>query len=106
MSPEELENKIKLQIDENRALLDADDIALLKCLVTPVKQTYSSFSLDERNDYWTVLEVSTDEKGLKIFYNDKTDRFGIGSVDNDDKLISMGFYGTFIQTLKGLKGIE
>lgn len=30
----------------------------------------------------------------------------IGSVDNDDNQISMGFYGTYIQTLKGLKGIE
>ena len=81
---------------------NAHGVELHRRLVKPVKQIYFSFDQAQTFELWTVLEETSDGNGYKIYYNDKTDSLGLGIKSDKDKLISLGNYGTFLETLHAM----
>lgn len=78
-------------------------VDLKKCLIKPVRQRYISSRDDNIGfEFWTVLEESEDGKGYKIFYDEDENSFGLGIKGFKDELVYLGYYGTFLETLKGM----
>jgi hypothetical protein len=73
---------------------------LTKCLIEPTKQKYKG-SNDSTDIYelWTVLEESEDGNGYKIYFDEETKMFGLAIKSDNDELIDIGGYGTFLKTL-------
>ena len=54
----------------------------------------------KKYELWTVLEENEDKTGYKIFYNEKENCFGLGMNSENDELLHLGNYGTFLETLE------
>jgi hypothetical protein len=103
MSPEEIELIIKAEISENWDFSNAHGVDLRKCLIRPIKQKYlDSMNKNRTIELWTVLEETPDSNGYKIYYDETEDNFGLGIRSDKDELISLGIYGTFLETLESM----
>jgi hypothetical protein len=102
MKSEDIENIIKQEIDGRWDLSNAHGVDLKQCLVTPCKQIYFSTNMKEIFELWTVLEETPDKKGYKIYFDELTNNFGLGTVVHKNKLICLGPYGTFLDTLESM----
>ena len=74
-------------------------------LIDPVQQKYIHEMGKDKGEVllWTVLEEDPkDMTGYTIFYDEGTQMFGLGMHGQDDSLISLGNYGTFIEALNGM----
>ena len=101
-----ISNKISEEIKrnpiDNGHGINKDNIT--KHLIQPSLEDYQD-PIDENvtNQYWTVLEEIPEEKtGYTIYYDQNKDEFGLGMHDKSDHMISLGIYGSFIETLNGM----
>jgi hypothetical protein len=103
MTEEEVESKIKAEIGGNWDISNAHGVDLRNCLIKPIKQKYID-SMDKNRiiELWTVLEETPDRNGYKIYYDETADDFGLGMRSDKDELISLGIYGTFLETLENM----
>ena len=64
-------------------------------------EDYTS-SLDPSANFrlWTVLIEKED--GYRICYNEDESIFGLGIKAGDGQLVCLGYYGTFLETLKAM----
>ncbi|WP_421921179.1 hypothetical protein [Marinifilum sp.] len=103
MNIEDVKNIIKEELKDNPDLSNAHGVELDRCLIEPVKQTYlDSFNDNREIRLWTVLEETEDGNGYKIIYDQEDNMFGLGIKSNKDELVFIGYYGTFVETLKGM----
>jgi len=104
MEASEVSEIIEREVNSNWSLSNAHGVDLKRCLVLPNKKTYEdSFRQGETIELWLVLEeIPEDRSGYKIVYDEKSAMFGlaVNSAHADDVFI--GFYGTFLETLKGM----
>jgi hypothetical protein len=102
LSGKEIENKIRNEINGNLNRSNAHGVDLRSCLITPKPQTYFLTDLIQTIEGWTVLEETADGNGYKIVYIEKTDSYGLAILSDKDKLIFLGNYGTFLETLEAM----
>ncbi|OFX87849.1 MAG: hypothetical protein A2W99_16165 [Bacteroidetes bacterium GWF2_33_16] len=103
MDREEIKLIIQEELKDNPDLSNAHGVELDNCLIEPTLQTYlNSFHDNKEVKLWTVLEETEDGNGYKIVYDPKDNLFGLGMKSNKDELIFIGYYGTFVETLKGM----
>ena len=101
MTSEEVEQIIKSEIGDKLDTSNLHGINLTECLVTPVRQKYiSAFDNSQTFNLWTVLIESED--GYRIFYDEDENSFGLANKSLNDKLMYLGNYGTFLETLAGM----
>jgi hypothetical protein len=76
---------------------------LTTCLIEPRLEDYVS-ALDKEISFklWTVLEEAVDGNGYKITFDEDDKAFGLGIKSENDQLIDIGTYGTFMEALKGM----
>ena len=78
-------------------------VNLKKALLTPVKQKYISAQDNSISfELWTVLEETEDQSGYTIFYDAEERNFGLGMKSEDNKLLYLGNYGSFLETLNAM----
>ena len=99
--------EVKNIIDEElKGILDVTNVYSLNlnnCLIEPIKQEYQTFSDSTiTNELWTVLEEISDKSGYKITFDNEEKLLGLGTLTNPNELVDKGFYGTFLETLKGI----
>lgn len=101
MTSEDVEKLIKSEIGNRLDTSNLHGINLTECLVKPVRQKYiSAFDNSQTFDLWTVLIESDD--GYRIFYDEEENTFGLANKSQNDELMYLGNYGTFLETLKGM----
>ena len=103
LKSEEVLRIVYEEIESNFDISNSHGVDLTKCLIAPVRQRYIS-SLDDSVTFelWTVLEEREDGNGYKIFYDENEKSFGLGMKGFKGDLIYLGYYGTFLETLKGM----
>lgn len=101
MTSEEVEQIIKLEVGDKLDTANMHGINLTQCLVKPVKQKHISvFDNSLAFDLWTVLIES--ENGYQIFYDDDENTFGLATKSQNNELLYLGNYGTFLETLAAM----
>jgi hypothetical protein len=101
MTSEDIEKLIKSEIGDKLETPNLYGINLTKCLIKPVKEKYVSvFDTSQTFDLWTVLIESED--GYRIFYDEEESKFGLANKFQNDDLMYLGNYGTFLETLAGM----
>jgi hypothetical protein len=101
MTSEEVEKLIKLEVGDKLDTTNMHGINLTQCLVKPVRQKYiSAFDNSKTFDLWTVLIESED--GYRIFYDEDENAFGLAVKSQNNELMYLGNYGTFLETLAGM----
>lgn len=103
MNSEEIKILIKKELEGQSDLYNLHGLNLNECLIEPIKEEYKS-STDANISFslWTVLEESKDRSGYKITFDEDDKTFGLGILTNEDELMEIGTYGTFLETLKGM----
>jgi hypothetical protein len=101
MTSEDVEQLIKVEIEDKTYTSNLHGINLSACLIKPVKQKYVN-ALDNSQTFelWTVLIESDD--GYRIFYDEEEHTLGLASKSPNKDLIYLGNYGTFLETLAGM----
>lgn len=103
MNIADVKNIILAELKYNPDLSNAHWVELDRCLIEPVEESYLDFINANREiKLWTVLEETEDGNGYKIVYGKKENMFGLGIKSNKDELVFIGYYGTFVETLKGM----
>ncbi|MEN8928744.1 MAG: hypothetical protein ABF242_06405 [Flavobacteriales bacterium] len=103
MNSTEVKNIIKDELKDILDLAIVFGLNLNNCLIEPIKQEYQTFSDSNiTNELWTVLEEISDKSGYKITFDDEEKLFGLGILTNTNELVDIGFYGTFLETLRGM----
>jgi uncharacterized protein YpuA (DUF1002 family) len=103
MTPQEIKQIINEELKAEPDWKDVHGIDLSKSLIEPIKQTYVDTIDQSKSDiFWTVLEETSDKKGYKIFFDEQIKMFGLGMNYNNDKLINIGYHGSFLKTLQGM----
>ena len=101
MTSEEVEKLLKTEVGNNLDTSNLHGINLTECLIKPVRQKYiSAFDNSQTFNLWTVLIESED--GYRIFYDEDENTFGLATKSQNDQLIYLGNYGTFLETLEGM----
>jgi len=101
MTSEEVEKLLKTEVRNNLDTSNLHGINLTECLIKPVRQKYiSAFDNSQTFNLWTVLIESED--GYRIFYDEDENTFGLATKSQNDQLIYLGNYGTFLETLEGM----
>jgi hypothetical protein len=101
MTSEEVEKIIKSEVGDKLDTTNMHGINLTQCLVKPVRQKYiNAFDNSQNFDLWTVLIESED--GYRIFYDEDENTFGLANKSQNNELMYLGNYGTFLETLAGM----
>jgi hypothetical protein len=100
MTAEEILIMIKNEISVTKEFFNPHHVDLDSALVYPVQQLYFD-PIDQSKTLilWTVLEETPDRKGYKIFFSESEGLFGLGICTENDELLALGYYGSFITTL-------
>ena len=98
-SSENLKQIISNELKPEKDLKNVFGLDLTVCLIEPIKQEYKDFKEYTSYELWTVLEETMDGNGYKIYFDEETKMFGLGIKSNNDVLIDIGQYGTFLETL-------
>ncbi|NQY30900.1 MAG: hypothetical protein HRT69_15710 [Flavobacteriaceae bacterium] len=103
MKSHEIKEIINQELEGEFDLTNVHGLNLNDCLIEPKKEIYLS-STDESITFelWTVLEESADRSGYKITFDGTDKSFGLGILTDQNKLMDIGTYGTFIETIKGM----
>ncbi len=103
MTSELVSDIVLHEINSRFDISNLHGVDLRKALITPILQEYKS-AMDRSQTYklWTVLEESEVGTGYKIFYNEEENNFGLGMKSENDELLSLGNYGTFLETLENM----
>ena len=79
---------------------------LRTCLVEPKRKTMEVLVGNERrtDDLWLVLEErpGEDQRGYRIVYDEVAEEFGLAIDGRGDRLVVIGLYGDFMQTLAAM----
>lgn len=74
-----------------------------KHLIEPIQESYiDSFDQKKRIELWTVFEEIADRSGYKIVYNSENNSYGLGITAENDDLMFIGYYGSFIETFNAM----
>ncbi len=103
MTGEQVSNIILDEINSRFDISNHHGVDLRKALITPILQEYKN-AMDRSQTFklWTVLEETENRNGYKIFYNEEEDSFGLGVKSENDELLYLGNYGTFLETLESM----
>lgn len=103
MTTIEVKHRILKDLKELEGQSDPLGFDLNVHLIEPKKEVYLS-SIDPRTSFvfWTVFEEILDRSGYKITFNPEDDSFGLGILTENDQLLYIGSYGSFIDALKAL----
>jgi hypothetical protein len=71
-------------------------------LIVPTQQEYWNFSGSDSQTLWTVFEERSDRTGYKIYFSELSNDFGLGFLSADYKLVDLGRYGSFLDTLRAM----
>ena len=101
MTSVDVEILINEEIKDQLHTSNLHGIYLPDCLVRPLMEDYTS-SLDPSANFrlWTVLIEKED--GYRICYNEDESIFGLGIRSGNGQLVCLGYYGTFLNTLKAM----
>ena len=76
---------------------------LRRCLVPPVKQSFSDPLTHDTVELWVVLEEDPETRaGYKIVYDEASESFGLAHPGFDGNPSLIGFYGSFLDTYDGM----
>ncbi|MBI4978353.1 MAG: hypothetical protein HZC28_12810 [Spirochaetes bacterium] len=103
MNPYEVKERIYVEIKDWH-ITNVDGCSLDMYLVepekAPIKCTFNGVTTTE---YWIVFEEDpVNRTGIKIFYNEEDDMFGLAKPDESGDIVSLGHYGTFLNTLEAM----
>ena len=104
ISRNEVSAIIAHEIGDDWSHTNAHGVDLLKCLVTPERKRYiGPIKDDETFDLWLVLEEDPETRnGYKIVFDETKKMFGLALVDDRDRHVFIGYYGTFMETLDAM----
>ena len=103
MNAKEVTAIINEEIGDNWNLSNAHGVDLNTCLLTPEKKTFTDFPSGKICELWLVLEEDPKErKGYKIVFDDTKGLFGLSTDQQEGPDLFLGFYGSFIETLKSM----
>jgi hypothetical protein len=98
MTAQEIKDLISEELKSESNLKDVYGLDLTECLIEPARQKYRSISdSGATQELWTVLDEGAD--GYKIYFDEQTGQFGLGSSSSKGGLIDTGTRGTFLKTL-------
>ena len=100
MDHEQIQELIAIEIREIKDLENIFKFDVKSFLIKPIQQSYLNFDSTESYILWTVYEESKD--GYKIYFNDEINAFGLGIISENNCLIDIGIYGTFLETLDAM----
>jgi hypothetical protein len=101
MTPEYVQIMINRAIEQipNFEILFEKEV--LKMVITPKKEQYSNALNEEvKFECWTILIDYKNKK--RVFYLEKDNLFGLGAITDKNKLINLGYYGSFIEIIAAL----
>ena len=100
MTAEEIKQLIKIELLVEPDINNVFEVNLKKCLIEPIKQKYKNANDSaDIHELWTLLEENEDKNGYKIYYDEDSKMFGLAIKSDNDELIDIGGYGTFLKTL-------
>lgn len=101
MDATQVKKQIEAEIDGNWDITNLHGVDLRRCLVEPRKVT-CCWNANETAEMWLVLEEWPNEKdGYKIVYDEVEDSYCL-AVLNGEEYNVLGYYGSFLNTLKGM----
>ena len=73
-------------------------------LIDPEEHLYLDPMDDDRTyQFWKVLEEIPGEKdGYTIFFDPESEEFGLAIYNENNQMVMLGIYGTFIETLDSM----
>lgn len=92
------------QIDGDLTISNLHGVDLKTCLVEPYLETLEdSFNEGQTIQVYVVLkEFPESNEGYQIVYDPKEKLFGLSIAGKNSLGVFIGFYGTFLDTLKGM----
>ena len=104
MIADELKSIVLNEINGNWNISNKHHIVLKECLVEPEIRTYLYiFNKFKKITLWLVLEEDPiNQNGHEIIFNEQTSKFGLALSDVSRPGMFIGYYGTFLETLKAM----
>src|SRR5687767_7996999 len=104
MTANEVLSRVLGEINGEWSRPTSHNLDLRKSLVDPPRQIeYSFLSDDIQAPLWLVIEASPDtHDGYEVVYDDARDQFGLGMLDENDRHVFLGNYGTLWEALEGM----
>ncbi len=100
MTSEDIKQIIKTELKTEPDINNVFGLDMSVCLIEPIKQKYkNSNDATEIYELWTVLEETADKTGYKLFFDEEENMFGLAIKSDNDELINIGLYGSFLKTL-------
>jgi hypothetical protein len=111
MTPDDIKNIMKKEVDSLADKPELHWINFQRCLVTPYKITAreqivkDGNRIDQLEEVWIVFEERAgDSIGYKIYYDEGWGEFGLmtNGLKDDQYPVILGIYGSFLDTLKAM----